>query len=298
MRTILVNLSNKAYEESRMRLNESGKRFGIHEIRSYDFEEIRTTSFYEENKEILDQPTGMGFWLWKPYIILEALRAVEEGDVVIYSDSGIEIIDSLEPLIRICANEEPIVLFGNGNDRNAAWVKRDCFVLMDCDSEIYWQALHCDGAFALFRRCPQAIRFVEQWLSYCRDKRIISDEPNTCGKKNLPDFREHRRDQAILSLLAQQYSLPFYRMPTQFGNHYKMHAYRVEKEFNCVNQLAFRQQLSYYAIIPYYNSPYYQLLDHHRARTRTPGGAKVGLRAWALRRIRKMMRLIRTGKYN
>jgi len=267
MSGVLTNLSNKLYEDSRMRLNQSARTFGIEDIRSYDLGDILHTPFYSANRSILDQPTGMGYWLWKPYIIREVLASVPEDAVVIYSDSGIELIASPEPLLSICRDQAPVLLFGNGDHTNSAWTKRDCFVLMNCDTEYYWKAPQCDAAFALFRKCPQTMEFVDEWLSYCRDARILTDMSNTCGKRDLPDFIEHRRDQSVLSLLALRYRLPLFRMPTQFGNHYKMPSVRVDGEFNCVSQ--YRQHpVNYYAVVPYYNSPYGQLLDHHRGQNK------------------------------
>ncbi len=270
MRILLTNLSNKLYEASRFRLNESALRFGVDEVRSFDFEELRPTAFYAENKEILDQPGGLGYWLWKPYIVLEALRSVPDNSIVVYSDSGIEIMASLDPLLWICEKEAPILLFGNGDQVNSMWTKRDCFILMGCDTEYYWRSPQCDAAFAIFRKCALSLNFVEEWLQYCRDVRILTDLPNTCGKRDLPDFVQHRRDQSVLSLMVQKHRLPLYRIPTQFGNHYKTHSYRVAAEFNCVNQYK-QLQVNYYSVIPYYNSPYFQLLDHHRAKDNVEG---------------------------
>ncbi|WP_066406943.1 hypothetical protein [Flavisolibacter tropicus] len=263
MRVVLTNLSNELYEQSRFVLNNSAKKFGVQEVYSYDFDEIKYTAFFSANREILEQPTGLGYWLWKPYIILEAMKRLSEGDIVIYSDCGIEIINDLEPLLEICRAREPILLFGNANDSNSAWTKRDCFVLMDCDNESYWNSPHCDAAFSLFRKSEYSIRFLNDWLRFGSNKYIISDLENECGLPNLPNYIAHRWDQSILSLLAQKYKLSLYRMPTQFGNHYKIHSARVQGEFNCVNQSDY-SQVNYYFIIPYYNSHYGQLLDHHR----------------------------------
>ena len=264
MKTALTNLSNQIYEESRFRLNKSAVKFGVNEIYSYEFDDIKNTDFFNKNREILEQTTGIGFWLWKPYIILEVMNKLEENDIVIYSDCGIEIIASIEPLIHL-TKLQPIVLFGNSNELNSQWTKRDSFVYMDCDSDFFWYSPHCDAAFALFRKCDLSIKFLNDWLTYGYNKYIITDLPNSCGEENIYGFIEHRRDQSILSLLSQKYKLDLFRMPSQFGNHYKMPKFRVENEFNCVNQIN-QQQINYYATIPYYNSPYYQLLDHHRSK--------------------------------
>jgi hypothetical protein len=266
MRIILTNLSNDLYKSSRLKLNESARAFGIAEVRSYDFEALKGTAFYKDNEKILSQPRGIGYWLWKPYIILEAMKDLSEGDIVVYSDCGIEVIDKLDPLIKICSEEQPVVLFANGDLLNAYWTKRDCFLLMDCDDRSYWYSAQCDAAFALFRKSALTIQFLEQWLAFSSNEHILTDIPNTGGKSNLPGFIQHRWDQSVLSLLAHKFQLPLFRMPTQFGNHYKAPAFRVEGEFNCVNQVKLKQ-LTHYAKAPFYNSPYFQLLNHHRSKS-------------------------------
>lgn len=265
MRVVLTNLSNKLYERSRFRLNDSALKHGIKEINSFDFEDLKSTSFYQENQKLLGQPKGIGYWSWKPYIILETMKSLSENDVVIYSDCGIEIIKDLGPLINICKNEAPVLLFANANFKNKTWIKRDCFILMHCDSKEYWNGQHCDAAFSLFRKSKESRQFLHEWLHYCCVEQIISSSPNGCGKKNIFGFLEHRWDQSILSLLAIKHRIEFYRMPTQFGNHYKILQYRTVGEFNCINQLN-QKQVSFYSKNPSLNSSYYQLLNHHRSK--------------------------------
>ncbi len=265
MRVLLTNLSDESYYESRLRLNQSALKHGATEINSYSFEDIKQSEFYFENKKILDRARGAGFWLWKPYIILESLKKIDEGDIVIYADAGIEIIGRLDPLLNICANREDILLFANGNLMNDQWTKRDCFILTGSDNKKYWFGLQCDASFCLFKKTPIAIYFLEQWFEYCRDERILTDIPNTMGKKNLPGFLAHRHDQSVLSLMAITNSITLYRSSSQYGNHYKSLPYRIAGEFICENQLN-QKQLKYYSQYPLENSPYLQLLNHHRYR--------------------------------
>jgi len=263
MEIILTNLSNELYEGSRQILNKSATKIGIKTIYSYSFKQIRSSSFYSKNKGILSQSKGVGYWLWKPYIILEALKEAEDGDIVIYADCGIEIISDLKPLLDLCSKETDILLFANSNYQNKTWTKRDCFILMDCDEQKYWDGLHADAAFCLFKKGDESIKFVNEWLMYASNANILTDLPNCCKKENFPEFIEHRSDQSILSLLAIKYNLSLYRMPTQFGNHYKLSEYRLLNELNCINQ-GNQGQVDYYSTSPFQNSKYFQLLNHHR----------------------------------
>ena len=265
MRVLLTNLSNKLYEQSRFMLNDSALKHGIKEIKSFDFEDLKAFPFYEENKKILQAPKGIGYWLWKPFIILQAMKEISDGDIIVYSDCGIEIIEKIDPLISICKEKQPVLLFANGNLKNKFWTKRDCFVLLNCDSKKYWNGIQADAAFSLFRKSNESIQFLNEWLTYSCDERILTSQPNVCGKKNFFGFKEHRWDQSVLSLLAIKYQLELFRVPTQFGNHYKAPEYRIEGEFNCLNQVV-QKQVNFYSPTPYTNSPYFQLLNHHRTK--------------------------------
>jgi hypothetical protein len=87
--------------------------------------------------------------------------------------------------------------------------------------------------------------------------------------------------------LAAINNIEFHRIPSQFGNHYKIPEFRIKKEFNCVNQLK-QKQVSYYAQTPFYNSPYAQLLNHHRSRKSDANTEKNGI--WLMEKIKTVMR--------
>jgi hypothetical protein len=219
MKVALTNLSNSLYQRSRMDLNRSAKQYGITEIYSYDFDrDIRHTAFYAENERILSLPRGLGYWLWKPYIILESMNKLQDGDILVYSDSGIEIIADLSPLINICKSKEPILLFGNQTYMNSQFTKRDCFIAMNCDSGRYWNSMQVDAAFMLFRKNDATMSFLNEWMQYCKFENLITDAPNVYGKENLPNYSEHRHDQSVISVLAEKYNINLYRKPTHYSS--------------------------------------------------------------------------------
>jgi hypothetical protein len=51
--------------------------------------------------------------------------------------------------------------------RASAYTKRDTFVLMNMDTDKYYQAPQVQSAFHLWVKTPENIRFLELWVSDC-----------------------------------------------------------------------------------------------------------------------------------
>jgi len=248
MKKVLVTFGDEKYKRSLDLLSETAQEIGkVDDVICYTQEWLKTTDFYTKNKMaryILNKPRGAGYWMWKPYIILHTFDNLEEGDIVLYSDAGLKVIGNLNPLFEV-AQEGPKVgpvLFklpavGVPHHKAKTWTKRDCFVLTGCDEEKYWNADMLNGAVSLWKKTPKNTVLLMEWLEALRDPRIISDDPNMAGKPNFLEFRDHRHDQSVLTLLATKYNLEVFRDPTQYGN-------------NEINQFT--------------NSPYHQLFHHHR----------------------------------
>lgn len=208
-----------------LELSVEGARPYFESIRTWDREELKTTQFYRDNREILDQPRGAGYWLWKPYIIRERLREIPEGDILMYLDAGARIIADPTPLFEIAERVEIMVFAGHyaGRDgvpyRCAQWTKRDCFVLMGCDSPEYHQARMLDASILLVKNGPRAVAFIDEWLRYASVPEIVTDQPNTCGMPNLEAFVDHRHDQSILSMLATRYGLQLFAAPSALSKY-------------------------------------------------------------------------------
>ena len=63
-------------------------RSGIFEtIKSYSKKDIDQT-FLKKYKDVIDQSRGGGFYLWKPWIILNTLNYIDENDEVLISGFG------------------------------------------------------------------------------------------------------------------------------------------------------------------------------------------------------------------
>lgn len=168
-----------------------------------------TNDFFKENEEILKESRGAGYWLWKPFIIKNALDSCDENDIVVYMDAGSDrpFPSNIENYIKVCEDQGGFYFTGS-TWLNKFFIKRDCYHFMDCDHEDYYNANQINAAFIIFKKNAATLNFVEEWLKYAKNKHIITDLPNICGKEDLPDFIDHRHDQAILSILHKKYNLP------------------------------------------------------------------------------------------
>ena len=183
---------------------------------AYSKEWLTTTDFYKENKKILDYERLCGYALWKPYVILETLKKADYGDIVVYMDCGdVPVHKEINDVIKkyMFYNDQYFITTVN---QNREYTKRDCFVLMNCDSEYYWNSLQMEDGFLSFKKTDFNIELVEEWMKYCSDERIITDMPNTCGLENFSEFKDHRHDQSIISLLQLKHELP----TNNFVRHY------------------------------------------------------------------------------
>jgi len=175
-------------------------------VATYNRDWLVTTDFYKDNQKILDMKRGAGYWLWKPYIILENLKQLSDNEILVYMDVG----DRPEPgfynFLESWFLEKDILLTEGGNN-SRRMCKRDALILMGCDEEKYWDAPQVEAGFIALRKTDFNMKFVELWLELCKDERILTDLPNICGKENFPDFIEHRHDQSVLSLLKTRFNI-------------------------------------------------------------------------------------------
>jgi hypothetical protein len=181
---------------------------GFTEVSPWNFERLQKEQFYQLHRNILDQKRGAGYWLWKPYIILQELKRLDDGDYVVYSDCGRHFVQSfsrrIDTLLARCSDNRGVLpgVYIPYWGANRTWTKRDCFVLTGCDQEEYWNPCQIQASFSVWQKNEFSLSFAEKWLRYCTDERILTDIPNTCGLPDFAGFKEHRHDQSVLTICA------------------------------------------------------------------------------------------------
>jgi hypothetical protein len=211
MKFYLCVYSNKKFEIPRKALVNYSKKSGIFEgIFEYDRDWLVGTEFYKENLEILDDPEskGDGWCLWKPYVIMESLKRIGDGDVLIYMDATDTFFkEYFKNFLRNSFENSNFLLSRmTTGSPNIKYTKRDTFLHMGCDSTEYWNCPQLEAGVSGFRKCNETILFVGEYLKFCSDPRIIKG-----GKSNdssdFPEYIEHRYDQSVLTNLSLKHGI-------------------------------------------------------------------------------------------
>lgn len=203
---ILVTYADDKYEEKRKRLTQKAMELGaVDACVNYSREDLVSSQFYKENKFILDQPRGAGYWLWKPYFILQTMKneMVKDGDIIVYMDAGDMITRNFRAFLNKKLRNQDMLLL-DGSYRHGDWTHRECFQLMGCDTPEYHEAIQLEAGVCVFKRSRMSIDVVYEWLLYCKNNNIISDNDN----QQLHCFKQHRHDQSILTNIKVRRNLP------------------------------------------------------------------------------------------
>lgn len=220
---IAANYADKKFRRAQRLNSQTAKQWGADRVLEYTDKDI-DPEFRAANKAILDNPKGGGYYLWKPYVFYKAYQELSEGDYLIYTDAGSVYVDEIQKLIDCMEREQVnIMIFCLENERlERRHTKRDAFILTGCDAPRFADTPQSIGGYMVCKKSRDVEEFFKEVLRYAQDIRIISDNPNTLGKDNYPDFESHRHDQSVISLISKKRGIKRFRDPSQYGiiNHY------------------------------------------------------------------------------
>jgi hypothetical protein len=212
-----ISFGTSEFSAARRALVRSLRSFGYHRHALYSSKSPALRRAIDENPEIFKNPRGFGLWLWKPYIILDAMERVPSGDLLFYTDIAVRMVSAPERMIELAACSD-ITTFRIGVGlKQKLYTKIDTFHLLDAAEPRFYNDEMANGAFISFRSCPNAKEFLHTWLSAARDSRALADGPSAFGRKETPEFITHRHDQSILSILATRECVPLLIDPSQWG---------------------------------------------------------------------------------
>ncbi len=164
-----------------------------------------------------------GFWKWKPFLILQHLKTLPDGDILVYHDTntlkykeyGIDvgkIRENCRDLFTerscvIAALENPM----DPNKINEQYTKPEVFhKLRSTEASIQAPIMRCNRIF--IKKDKVSMNFVENWLKLCETSLLFPDKASHDSGHSW-----HTHDQALFNVLYQKYvEMRLFRKPNLY----------------------------------------------------------------------------------
>ena len=170
---------------------------------------IEDNEFWNKHADFINNnKIGYGYWLWKPYLIFKTLEKMEDGDILLYADSGCELNingkDKMNNFIELVKRKKIIGTTGGSSDYN--YTKMDLIKFLNMEDNIELLKIsHIQATVLMLIKTRDIINLLHEWYQIgSNNYHLIYDEPSI--EKNFESFIEHRHDQSILSLLVKKYN--------------------------------------------------------------------------------------------
>lgn len=153
---------------------------------------------------LLGAKRGLGYFLWKPFLISAKLDEIAEGDVLVYADAGCEFMPgNRQELVEWLPNEPECDLSVVPLDpfhTNVRWTNSCCLTHLENAGEFLLQPM-LSATFMFLKNTSRSRHLAAKWLEWSvyDDHCCLVDRP---GDAERPEFEEHRHDQSIFSLLV------------------------------------------------------------------------------------------------
>tara|TARA_Y100000992_G_C21248609_1_gene484663 strand:- start:192 stop:1058 length:867 start_codon:yes stop_codon:yes gene_type:complete len=231
-------------------------------------------------KKILDlinkrnKKRGYGYWFWKPLIILQLLKKIQENDIINYVDIGCHInlngVDRLKHYIKKLQTSEkgilgfqyyPLKDYDNKNFKfpiplEYRYSKADLLKYFNVleKKEIISTPQYWSGNIFLLKN-KFTISFINKWLKVFDERfDLVDDTPSNI--KNFDDFVHNQHDQSVFSILSKLEKVEslsayecewFYHNGTRYWEHTKNNPIIAKRDlqYNLFKRFLIRQKRTF-----------------------------------------------------
>ena len=152
-------------------------------------------------------PRGFGYWVWKPWVVLEVMKKAQEGDVVFFLDAGCTVHTSKTSRLRyqwyLDHIKEHGSLFFQEKFFEYSWTKKEVIEHFRLSEPHLATGQVISGIHGHLVNTSSR-RIIQEWLSACTldSGRLLLDVKSSVNEDKR--FIEHRHDQSVLSCLVKR----------------------------------------------------------------------------------------------
>ena len=155
---------------------------------------------------------GFGYWVWKPLILMHALRRIPYGEVALYVDAGCHLHTSSASRARLIdyrdiAHTQDVFLMHLHGFPEVEWTKASTFDELPLKPAQRSESQRLATAFAV-RNSARGREFLLEWfrLMSRNEFALVRDDAMLPHEYSL-GLKQHRHDQSVLSVLSKRWGI-------------------------------------------------------------------------------------------
>jgi len=170
---------------------------------------MQQEDFWTKHKDFITKnQRGYGYWIWKPFVIQQVMKTMQNGEILFYCDADFILKKDknfLEKLKKDVKNNK--IITSSTKEKELKWNKTDTINRLGVT--INEEDIQVQAGTLLIYVCDETRNLIDEWYSICCEKDYHYIDDSASIKPNYVSFKEHRHDQSIFSLLLKKHNIPY-----------------------------------------------------------------------------------------
>jgi len=211
-----ITYGNERFKKSKQRLVSEAIRFGeFASIKAYGPEDL-PFDFSQRYKQILEQPRGGGYWIWRPVILNDTIKYINQNDYIVYLDAGCKLNKHGKPrfneYISMLKNSEYGVLSFQMSGNNGpgslamekAWTIKEIFdyFKVDINSDIANTGQYLGGVLVL-KKNEHLKKYMALYTDAILQNPLLCTDMYNKNGNQINEFSDNRHEQSVTSVLRK-----------------------------------------------------------------------------------------------
>jgi hypothetical protein len=164
----------------------------------------------DEFTNVLNQPRGGGYWMWKPFVICDMLSKMCHGDILVYLDCGRSMSKRKEDtkllnqyFEELACSKQCIMAFNIGH-LEYKWTKGDTLSHFGVrEDKDVTHTPQFDAGCLFIRKTDDSVRICHLWKSCALENPHLFDDSES-KVPNIEGFIENRYEQSVLGMCLKK----------------------------------------------------------------------------------------------
>lgn len=204
-----LSYGNDNYRNSKQRISQEARAMGFDSVEVFGPENL-PKEFLEKTYPHILHPRGAGYWLWKSWLLKKTFEKMNDGDYCVYADAGCHVNihgkkRMMEYFQMITDDESGFLAFELEGFMEKMFTNTKCLEFFNINEQdpIRDTGILVGGILFL-RKCKNSQIIVDEFYKIATENPdLFSDVHNTY--KPCAEFRDHRHDQSVLSLIRKKH---------------------------------------------------------------------------------------------